>query len=240
MLKELKRQAPNSLSLQSNVPDRGMRIPMSYEEFLAIEGEHQHAEWEDGETILLMPATPEHQDVVSFLLTLLRLFVDFFSLGKVLTAPVEMKPSLTSNAREPDILSIAQAHLARLNDKRLSGPADLVVEVISPESVRRDRNRKFREYQEAGVKEYWVIDASPGVERADFWVLDQNGQYRAALLDDEGIYRSSAIKGFWLDEAWLWQTPLPNSLIAFASIIGLPLNLVETLREIAERGPIEE
>lgn len=221
-------------------PDREIRIPMSYEEFLALSGEHQHAEWEDGETIIFMPATPEHQDMVSFLLTLLRLFVDFFKLGKVLTAPVEMKTSSTSNAREPDILFIAGKNLERLNDKRLSGPADLVIEVISPESVRRDRNRKFREYQEAGVREYWVIDGRSNAQRADFWILDQSGQYRNALVDEDGIYRSTVIKGFWLDEAWLWQSPLPDSFTTFAAIAGFPPEMLDMLRKIAERGPMEE
>lgn len=64
--------------------DFELRIPMGYEQFLTELDESVHAEWVSGETILFMPPTPEHQDVVSFLLALIRFYVDYFKLGKVL------------------------------------------------------------------------------------------------------------------------------------------------------------
>jgi len=216
------------------------RIPMSYEAFLAIDGEHQHAEWEDGATIIFMPATPQHQDIVTFLVTLLRLFTDFFQLGTVLTAPVEMKVSPTSNAREPDILFVAKANLGLITNKRLTGPADLAVEVISPESVARDHGKKFREYQDAGVKEYWVIDPRPGLQPASFWVLDHHGRYQAGVIDEQGVYHSTVLPGFWLDVAWLQSPGMPNPQFTFAEIAGFPPAMLEALHQIAARGPIQK
>ena len=49
---------------------------------------------------------------------------------------------------------MAREHLERLTEARLSGPADLVVEVVSDDSVARDRADKFYEYQAAGITEY--------------------------------------------------------------------------------------
>jgi Uma2 family endonuclease len=95
-----------------------------------------------------------------------------------------------------------------------------VVEVISPESVYRDRSDKFDEYQAAGVREYWLLDARPGQRQASFWVLDQHGRYRAAMVDDNGVYRSTAISDFWLNVNWLWQTQKPSPILLFAEIVG--------------------
>lgn len=216
------------------------RIPMSYEGFLALAGEHQHAEWEDGVTIIFMPATPRHQDIVTFLATLIRLFSEFFQLGRVYTAPVEMKVSPTSNAREPDLLFVMKEHLGRVDEKRLTGPADLTVEVISPESASRDQKKKLREYEASGVQEYWVLDARPSRQVAQFWQLDAHGKYQPGAINEDGIYRSLVLKGFWVDVAWFSAAELPDPLFTFAQIVGLPKDVVDSLRQIAARGPVEE
>jgi Uma2 family endonuclease len=210
---------------------------MSYEEFLAWADEDTHAEWEDGEVIIFMPPKTRHQDIATFLATLLRLFVDFFQLGEVLTAPFEMKVSPESPAREPDILFVAREHRERLTEDRLVGPADLIVEVISDDSVHRDRVRKFYEYQGAGVREYWIIDPRPGQEQADFWVLNEEGKYQPVPVGEDGVYRSTVIPGFWLRVDWLWEEELPDPLMTFGEIVGFPPEVLETLREIAARGP---
>ncbi|MGH9801602.1 MAG: Uma2 family endonuclease, partial [Blastocatellia bacterium] len=86
----------------------------------------------------------------------------------------------------------------------LDGPADLSVEIISPESVRRDRKVKFKEYESAGVGEYWLID--PDHKKAEFYQLDASGRYQLAKLK-AGVYHSKAVAGFWLRVDWLWQPP---------------------------------
>jgi len=210
---------------------------MSYEEFLAWADEDVHAEWVNGEVIVHMPPKTRHQVIAGFLHALLKFFVDFFRLGEVLTAPFEMKLSPHGPAREPDILFVAREHLDRLTEDRLAGPADLVVEVLADDSVTRDRVKKFYEYQATGVREYWVVDPRPGQEGADFWVLDEQGIYRPVPIGDEGIYRSTVLPGFWLRVDWLWAEELPDPQLTFAEIAGFPPQVVETLREIAARGP---
>lgn len=199
--------------------DREQVIPMTYEEYLAAFDETTHAEWVNGKAIVFMPPTPRHQAIVVFLAALLSMFVELNRLGKILVAPVEMKLSPEGSAREPDLLFVAEEHRARITPQRIEGPADLVVEIISPESAARDRSDKFDEYQQAGVREYWVIDPRPGLERADFWTLDDQGKYRPVPLD-QGIYHSTVLPGFWLDSSWLWMEELPNPLHALAQIIG--------------------
>lgn len=182
--------------------DRPRRV--SYEEFLAWADEDVFAEWVDGEVIVAGPASDQHQDLADLLTAVLRDFVETFHLGVVRSAPFQMK--LEKSGREPDLLFLAVAHRGRLQPARLDRPADLVVEILSPESVGRDRGEKFYEYEAAGLPEYWLLD--PQMKRAEFYQLDTAGQYQLMPLK-EGGYRSQQIPVFWLRPAWLWQSPLP-------------------------------
>jgi len=219
------------------VPTEKERLRMSYEEFLTWADEDVHAEWVNGEVIVHMPPKDTHQNIVTFLVTLLRTFVDFFNLGQVRTAPFEMKLAPDGPSREPDILFVAREHLERLTEDRLAGPADLVVEVVSADSVRRDFVDKFGEYERYGVGEYWLIDSRPGRRGAEFWVRDEEGCFQAAAVDEEGVYRSTVVPGFWLRLEWLWADPLPDPQLTFAEIAGFPPEVINTLHDIAARGP---
>jgi Uma2 family endonuclease len=214
-------------------PEEAHRLRMSYEEFLAWSNEDTHAEWVEGEVIVFMPPKDRHQDIVQFLVALLSSYVSFYRLGKIRSAPFEMR--LEHSAREPDILLVSQANLHRLTAERLQGAADLVVEVVSEESQQRDRVQKFNEYQSAGVREYWLIDSRSEVE-PEFYVLSEAGQFERAVLE-EGVFRSRVLAGFWLRVEWVTAVELPQPLSVFAEIVGLPEEVKQTFRRIAEQGP---
>ncbi|MSP13134.1 MAG: Uma2 family endonuclease [Chloroflexi bacterium] len=178
---------------------------ITYEQFLAWADEDTLAEWVDGEIIMTSPASLRHQEISLFLASLLRSYIETLQLGKVLSAPFQMR--LSHSGREPDLIFIRQDHLDRLKATYLDGPADLVVEIISPESAGRDRGAKFFEYEEAGTPEYWLID--PVREQAEFYQLDDQGRYSLVLQGRTGTYHSRELSGFWLAAEWLWQDPLP-------------------------------
>ena len=194
-------------------------LRMSYEEWLAWNYEGGLSEWVDGEVIIHMPAKPEHQRVVDFLNRLLGLFVQLFKLGEVYGAPLSMRAIPNGRAREPDLLFIAGEHQDRLTEKELAGPADLAIEIISDDSVARDRADKFYEYQHGGVREYWIIDPRAEQQRVDVYVLDGRGRYQPIPAVD-GVYHSSVLPGFWLREDWLWADQ-PNPLAALAEVVGV-------------------
>ena len=179
---------------------------MSYEEFLDWCDEDTLAEWVDGEVIMASPASNIHQSLAGFLLHILDIYVEQHELGQVIVAPFQMKTSPMLPGREPDLLFLARENLDRLKATYLEGPADLAVEIVSPESRLRDRGEKLAEYEAGGVREYWILD--PGQQRADFYVLAADGRYERQRPDAAGIYRSEVIRGLWLKEAWLWQQPL--------------------------------
>jgi Uma2 family endonuclease len=179
---------------------------MTYEEFLAWADEDTLAEWVDGEVVMYTPASDRHQDLARFLTSVLGVYVETHSLGVIRPAPFQMK---LEHGREPDLLFVAQEHLKRLKETHLDGPADLAVEVVSPESVGRDRGEKFYEYAQGGVPEYWLID--PQTKQAEFYQLEE-GRYRVAFSGDEGRYQALVLPDFWLRVEWLWQDPLPAVL----------------------------
>lgn len=183
-------------------PDR-----MTYQEFLAWADEDTLAEWVNGEIIMTSPASLQHQSLAGFLLQVVSIAVETQQLGVVIAAPFQMK--LERSGREPDLLYIAGEHLDRLRTTYLDGPADLVVEIISPESVGRDRGEKFTEYEAGGVLEYWLLD--PQRRWAEFYLLEGE-RYRLAMAGAEGPYRSAVLPGFSLRVEWLWQQPLPPVL----------------------------
>ncbi len=166
--------------------------------------------------------------------TLLRLFVEMVQQGQLLVAPFEMKLGPRGSARQPDILFVSAKHLDRLTAQRLDGPADLVIEIISNDSVRRDRFDKLREYGRAGVREYWVIDPRPGKQRADFLQLDETGEYALMATEDDERYTSAVLAGLWLRPSWLWQVDLLDPFAAFCEVAGLSDELVSQFRQQAQ------
>lgn len=179
--------------------------PLSYEEFLEWADEDVHAEWVDWEVIVMSPASDRHQDLVRFLTATLSLLVEAKDLGIVRPAPFQMK---LENGREPDVLFVADEHRDRLRETYLDGPADLVVEIVSPGSGPRDRGDKFYEYEAGGVPEYWLVD--PAREQVELYRLTDAGRYRLVQPDEGDVYRSAVAPGFWLKASWLWQEPLPK------------------------------
>jgi Uma2 family endonuclease len=202
----------SGMTAQEERTGAGRRPPagkLSYEEFLAWCDEDTLAEWVNGEARMVSPASLRHQQLADFLLIIFRHWAETYDLGQVLSAPFQMHlPAPVNAGREPDVLFIATAHLDRLRRTYLDGPADLVVEIISPESIGRDRGDKFVEYEQAGVREYWLLD--PDRRQAEFYQVGADGRYRLCLGGAEGTYESLVLTGLKLPLEWLWREPLPK------------------------------
>ena len=78
---------------------------------------------------------------------------------------------------QPDICVICD--LSKLDERGCCGAPDMIVEILSPSSSKRDLNEKFTLYEASGVKEYWVVH--PEGKAINVFLLQQNGKY------DEGV-----------------------------------------------------
>ena len=191
---------PSSLS--------SLPLRMSFEEFLEWSDEDIWAEWVNGEVIPMGPVSLWHQNVALFLSTLLHHFVEAKDRGIILTAPFVMKTGVRLSGREPDIIFIARERQKYLRSNYLNGPANLAIEVISPDSRTRDKVDKFHEYEQGGVEEYWIID--PIHSQAEFYYRGKDSVFVPILVNKEGIFQSIVLDGLWIKVDWLWQEPLPK------------------------------
>jgi Uma2 family endonuclease len=194
---------------------------LSFEEFLDWCDDETRAEWVDGRVEVMSPSSEPSQRVLLFLASILRTWIEVGDRGWLYAETFLMRlPESIRTGRIPDLLFVASEHGDRRRRTYLDGPADLAVEIISPESVGRDRGEKYIEYERAGIPEYWMID--PDREQAEFYELGAGGRYRLALGGREGIYRSRVLDGFWLDLEWLWADPPPKTLDVLRQLGLLP------------------
>ena len=113
---------------------------------------------------LVMMAAPElsHQDVVFNIAVALRRYAKQNDSGKVYIAPVDVV--LGDDVVEPDVLYISRDRMDIAKRKRIIGAPDLIVEVLSTSTAKRDLRYKWEIYAANGVREYWIVDPAGSVE----------------------------------------------------------------------------
>jgi Uma2 family endonuclease len=135
-------------------------------------------EFSHGRVEVLDMPSQLHQELVFILCELLRRFVRARNLGKVLMAPLPIQ-LWPGKFREPDIVFMFKAHHERRHEQYWLG-ADLVMEVTSPDDPKRDLIEKRREYAQAKIPEYWLID--PRQQTITILTLGEDG------YDIHGVY----------------------------------------------------
>jgi Uma2 family endonuclease len=139
-----------------------------------------------------------HQLIISYILQRLGQIARETG-GSAVTAPMDVYLS-DHTVVQPDILYLTRERTALVRE-RIEGPPDLVVEVLSPRTARRDRGEKLRAYAELGVREYWLAD---GMARQIEFLVNRDGRFEVALPID-GIYRSEVLPEITLDLADIWS-----------------------------------
>jgi len=129
------------------------------------------------------------------------MYVEFFELGQVRgfrTAVVLAE----GQVYEPDMLFVAREREEIIAERGIQGAPDLVIVVLSASTAAQDRGVKFRTYQQAGVRELWLIDPY-GPAGTEFFQLEV-GQFRPVMPNAEGVIHSVSLPNFKLNTAWLW------------------------------------
>ncbi len=90
---------------------------------------------------------------------------------------------------QPDICVICD--LKKIDDKGCLGAPDIVVEILSPGNNKKELQNKYEVYEEAGVKEYWIIN--PYGKTFLKYILDENGQFQSTKLLTLGDEVTSSI-----------------------------------------------
>ena len=143
-------------------PSSGVKL--TYDDFVLFPDDGQRHELIDGEHYVTPSPNLKHQAIVRNLLTLMGPYLRDRRIGKVYAAPLDVVFS-HFDVVEPDVLYVSEARRQVLTPQNVQGAPDLVVEVGSPGTRRRDEKLKHQLYERFGVSEYWVVDPDIDVVR---------------------------------------------------------------------------
>jgi Uma2 family endonuclease len=150
-------------------------VPAAYRltvaDWLAMPERRGLTEILQGDLLVRPSPTATHQLVVGNLYMALRQHLG--ERGWVFLAPLGVRFS-EDTVLEPDLFVVLAEHAERLHEEYVEAPPDLVVEVLSRGSARRDLHNKRAVYAAAGVAEYWIVDPQA---RALEVLVFQHGSY---------------------------------------------------------------
>ena len=152
----------------------------------------------EGELVKKKAPAPRHQLILAELYDQVKAFVrQQPQPGKVLFAPVDVFLDDTS-APQPDLVYVAPDKMGLITNDGVMGAPTLVVEIISPSSIYRDRVTKKALYERFGVQEYWLVD--PADNFIEIYTLT-DGQYKlfSAASTEEGQLSSRALPDLLLN-----------------------------------------
>ena len=132
-------------------------VKLTYEDYCAAPADNRY-ELLDGELIMVAAPNIKHESVRSLLGHHLGNFIIDHGLGKLFYAPCDVMLS-ESDVVQPDLLFVSREREHLLSGgQNVQGAPDLVVEILSPGTARRDRGDKRALYGKHGVIEYWLVD----------------------------------------------------------------------------------
>ena len=141
------------------------RVKLTYDDFLLFPDDGKRHELIDGEHYVTPSPNIRHQTILGNLHFLMRAWLEQHPVGRVFMAPLDVVFT-QFDVVEPDLLFVSEARAADiLTAKHVTGAPDVVVEIGSPSTRKRDETIKRRLYERSGVSEYWVVDPDPDVVR---------------------------------------------------------------------------
>ncbi|HEV2854834.1 MAG TPA: Uma2 family endonuclease [Thermoanaerobaculia bacterium] len=134
-----------------------IRRKLTYEDYLLFPEDGLRHEILDGEHYVTSAPSRWHQTASANLTYFLVGFLRRNRLGQVFTAPFEVVLS-EHDVVQPDLLFLSNERLGILTEKNVQGAPDLVIEILSDNTRRRDETVKRDRYEGFGVLEYWLVD----------------------------------------------------------------------------------
>ena len=153
---------------------------LTYEEYLKEPETMLRFDIVDGEVIMAAGPHIYHQTISGNINESVRRFVRQNSLGRVWYAPVDVIVQLVPlRVRQPDLLVISSEGAAKIQDGRVHGGPDLVVEILSRSNSRRDIEEKLADYARIGARECWL--AAPEGRTVETLLLEGGEWQRLAI-----------------------------------------------------------
>ena len=138
--------------------DGSAGLKLTYDDFVLFPDDGKRHELIDGEHYVTPSPNLKHQRVSGSLHLLIGGWLEDHPIGQIYYAPLDVVFS-RYDVVEPDLLYVSHARAAEvLTPANVQGPPDLVIEIGSPGTRKRDETIKRHLYERSGVSEYWVVD----------------------------------------------------------------------------------
>ncbi|MGH7594917.1 MAG: Uma2 family endonuclease [bacterium] len=188
--------------LTPTAPSRAPSVKrITFDEYLDLLTEESKGDLIDGVLYMQTPPSDDHEQIFGFLFDILRNYVIHKKLGVVRGSRTTLKFS-EENGVQPDIVFISNVRRYLIHPYYVDGAPDVAIEILSPSTRKLDRGKKMALYAAHGVLELWQVD--PEGETAEFFRND-SGVWTPMPVNEDGIFHSEAIPGFWLKVQWLFD-----------------------------------
>lgn len=179
----------------------GPQVKFTFQDLLTAPDDGNRYEIFEGELIVTPSPALKHQNAVFNLTLLLGQYIKTHKLGTMLSAPIDVYFD-AETVFKPDLLFVSDERSHILEEQRINGAPDLIIEILSPATEDQDRGFKFRHYEKEGVREYWLAD--PNKEILEIYMLKQKGYELHGRFsnNDEVSAPTFSSLSFHLEELW--------------------------------------
>lgn len=171
----------------------------SYADYLKWQFE-ERLELFRGKIFRLAAPNRKHQEIAANLTALLVPFLKG-QRCKAYPAPFDVRLPVKNRKKDEEVTTVVQPDLcvicdeSKLDDRGCCGAPDLVVEILSPGNSKKEVRIKHELYEEAGVKEYWII--YPEEQSMAVFLLNDEMKFdKAMIYTTDDIINSKAVTGF--------------------------------------------
>jgi len=173
---------------------------ISYQEFRQMEFDDDDRflyELLNGELVKRSAPSPLHQRISGRLFSKINSWINEKNLGELFYSPIDVFLD-DYNVPQPDLIFIKKERLGIVHlEKGIIGMPDLVIEILSPGSIKRDRFEKMKIYQQFKAPEYWIVDPANG--SIEVYALRDDKFEVASFAVQEGTVQSPALGGWELE-----------------------------------------
>ena len=187
-----------------SAPDRipPGRIRLTYDDYVGLPNDGKRYEILDGELFVTLAPSTRHQQVSIQLGVILFRHVRGARLGRVLQAPVDVIFD-GSTVAQPDIVFVAASRDAIVTERAIEGAPDLVIEILSPSTLRQDRTTKAALYARFGVAHYWIVD--PGERTIECYEREADSSRLVSKEAGDATIRPGLCPGLEIHLSEVWE-----------------------------------
>ena len=173
-------------------------VKLTYDEYISFPDDGKRHELIDGEHHVTPAPLTKHQRISGNLFAALHHHCKHTKQGRVFSAPTDVKFT-EIDVVQPDIVLITETRSHLITRENIQGAPDLLIEVVSESTRRRDERLKRTLYEQQGVKEYWIVD--PEIDSVKMYEL-KDGRYgtpnELILEKPQAVLSTPLLSGFSL------------------------------------------